>query len=235
LPTTKPVPGQATYVIDPSIVSITPVASFRVVPYVLAGGQNLSGASVVISYEYLRNGVVVASGVSSSIPNGQYWSFVHMKETYSWQSSFGDSLELRMYASASGVTLDLNLFFVYPTRIDFGIGSNAFIKDFSYQYTSMSNSVTTTNPYNSNMKMLANWTGALFNYPTTNTSNTITLQMPTPGTTIPIMCQHSIYKAFETQGGIIFTVSGFTNNASQISFAQPNFLISATYRVVSII
>jgi hypothetical protein len=129
LPTSEPGTSQISYTIQSSDL---PTLSFGICKYaahLCGAGQNLSGSSVTVYYRILKNGTSVATGSRSSVSNNYYYNIYH---TNFYNVVEGDTIELRLWASVSGVNYNFKGLIVYPTRIGFSNQNNLLLTDISY-------------------------------------------------------------------------------------------------------
>lgn len=133
LPTSEPATSQIVYTIQESDLSILPSGAVCTYTALLYGaGKNAGGASATVYYRLLKNGASVQIG-SSSVAAGYFYTVNCFNLC---GVKVGDTVELRLWASAAGVNWDYKALAACPTRvkawrdkqvlIDAGYSSTAF-------------------------------------------------------------------------------------------------------------
>jgi len=114
LPTSEPATPQISFTISSSDLpefNIEP-ESVKYVVLVVTSGKNSSGSSGYVYHKMLKNGSEVYSR-NRYVANNYYWSF----ECCYYDVSVGDTLGIKMWASASGFNWDYQLRQAQPTRV----------------------------------------------------------------------------------------------------------------------
>jgi hypothetical protein len=119
LPTTEQT-SQVVYTLQESdfpVITPSSIYTYQPVGCLVGAGYNSSGSTATIYYRAIKNGTSVLTGNKSSMPNNQYYTF----QFFGFYNSLavGDTIELRLWSSATGVNFDYKALTIYPTRIGF--------------------------------------------------------------------------------------------------------------------
>lgn len=118
LPTSEPTEAQVSYTIAAGHLPTLTGAqiAYELAPQVWAYGRNTSGGAATISYRMSLNSTSVATATSSSITNAFYWSFSSRRGWGSAMPVVGDVLNIKLWASATGVYLNAKAMAICVTR-----------------------------------------------------------------------------------------------------------------------
>lgn len=180
--------------------------------YFIVSGQNLSGASVTLTYNILKNGTnLFANQSTASVINNNYWTHSHYRF---YDVSVGDTLEVQTWASATGVNLSYYAVFILPTRME--LTKASIVKDFSLTPSSQTLTKGTPSPA---------LTGAWYIYPTNATTDNLTLNAASTRTSIAI-CINAALNGFSLGrigNGDAALSSGIQSNSSNHPYYYKNY------------
>jgi hypothetical protein len=115
LPTTEPVTSQIVYtVVDADVPSISLTVESKKIVVFLGAGNNTDAVAQTVYWRMIKNGSSVANG-SASVSAGNYYTV----NAFFYDVAVGDTLELRLWASSTGVNWDYTGRFIQLSRVAF--------------------------------------------------------------------------------------------------------------------
>lgn len=218
LPTTSPANGQFSYTVSSYLPTVTPAFySTSYLPMIYGAGQNTTASAITLYWEVDKNGASVGSG-STSVPANNYWTLNFNTDIC---TNTSDTYAVKLYGSATGLTLTYQAIAVYPVRFLVSKYSTI-LQDLTYTMTAPSLTANASNAIND--------TGNWYIY---TDGNSNTMPALSPATFSAFRPGNSTYNMGTTREGEI----GFKNNVltstTQIpKYNRNNYPSTITFREV---